>query len=185
MAGRKQPTYLQLIRPRMPKIFDADFRFDPHRASRLREGRDVTLVSTGFMTHFALEVAQALSAEGVQVELLHYPSVKPFDARTLVASARKTGAVVTVENQNVIGGLGGAVCEVLGEHHPVKVKRLGVPDRFGEVAEPDYLFDKHGFGPKQIAQACREMAGAVDATPTRRYRAGAVAVLPALFLLLE
>jgi transketolase len=159
MAGRKQPTYLQLIRPRMPKLFDVDFCFDPQSASRLREGRDVTLVSTGFMTHIALEVAQALSAEGVQVELLHYSAIKPFDARTLIESARRTGAVVTVENQNVIGGLGGAVCEVLGEHHPVKIKRLGVPDRFGEVAEPDYLFDKHGFGPTQIAQACREMAG--------------------------
>jgi transketolase len=159
MAGRKQPTYLQLIRPKMPKLFDPDFRFDPHRASRLREGQDVTLVSTGFMTHIALEVAQGLSAEGVQVELLHYSAIKPFDAQSLIESARKTGAVVTVENQNVIGGLGGAVCEVLGEHHPVKIKRLGIPDRFGEVAEPDYLFDKHGFGPKQIAQACREMAG--------------------------
>ena len=64
---------------------------------------------------------------------------------------------MTVENQNIIGGLGGAVCEVLSEQHPVPVKRLGIPDKFGEVATEDYLFDKHGFGPKHIAHACRAM----------------------------
>jgi len=66
----------------------------------------------------------------------------------------------TVENQNIIGGLGSAACEVLSEQHPVRVKRLGIPDRFGEVADQDYLFDKHGFGPKHIAKACRELARA-------------------------
>ena len=92
------------------------------------------------------------------VDLLHYPSVKPFDARTLIDSARKTGAVVTVENQSIVGWLGSAVCEVLSEHNPVRVKRLGIPDQFGEVADQDYLFNKHGFGPEHIAQACRELA---------------------------
>ena len=66
--------------------------------------------------------------------------------------------MVTVENQNIIGGLGSAACEVLGERCPVRVKRLGVPDRFGEVATEEYLFDKHGFGPRHIAEACRAMA---------------------------
>jgi transketolase len=118
----------------------------------------VTLVATGFMTRFALEAARSLAAEGLGVDLLHYPSVKPFDRERLIASARKTGRVVTVENQSIIGGLGGAVCEVLSAHHPVRVKRLGVPDRFGEVGDQDYFFEKHGFGPRHIAQACREMA---------------------------
>jgi transketolase len=96
----------------------------------------------------------------VSVEVLHYPSVKPFDATTLVSSARKTRGVVTVENQNIIGGLGSAVCEALSEHCPTRVIRLGVPDQFGEVASEPYLFDKHGFGPKQIADACRHVARA-------------------------
>jgi transketolase len=94
----------------------------------------------------------------VQVDLLHYPSVKPFDVQTLIESARKTGAVVAVENQNIIGGLGSAVCEALSEHYPVRVKRLGIPDQFGEVADQDYLFNKHQFGPEHIANACRELA---------------------------
>ncbi|MCK7469766.1 MAG: hypothetical protein MZU95_02400 [Desulfomicrobium escambiense] len=84
----------------------------------------------------------------------------PSTRETLIDSAQKTGAVVTVENQNIVGGLGSAVCEVLSEQHPVRVKRLGIPDQFGEVADQDYLFNKHGFGPEHIAQACRELARA-------------------------
>ncbi|MFO7709965.1 MAG: transketolase C-terminal domain-containing protein [Desulfobacterales bacterium] len=158
MAEHRQPTYLQLVRFKMPQIFEEGCRFDPQRAVRLAEGADVTLVATGFMTRFARDAARELAAEGIGVDLLHYPSVKPFDAQALIDSARRTGGVVTVENQSTIGGLGSAVCEVLAEHHPVRVKRLGVPDRFGEVGDQEYLFNKHGFGPQHIAQACRDMA---------------------------
>lgn len=158
MAASRQPTYMQLIRSKVPKIFDAEYAFNPEKAVVLREGRDVTLVSTGYMTQFAVGVVEELARAGVSVELLHYPSVKPFDVATLVASAQKTRGVVTVENQNIIGGLGGAVCEALSEQCPTRVIRLGVPNQFGEVASEQYLFDKHGFGPKQIADACRRMA---------------------------
>ena len=157
MAATQQPTYMQLIRSKVPKIFDAEYAFNPEKAVVLREGRDVTLVSTGYMTQFAVAVVDELARAGVSVELLHYPSVKPFDAATLVASAQKTRGVVTVENQNIIGGLGGAVCEALSEQCPTRVIRLGVPNQFGEVASEQYLFDKHGFGPKQIADACRRI----------------------------
>jgi len=158
MASTRQPTYMQLVRHKVAKIFDAEYAFDPERAVLLRAGRDVTLVATGYMTQFALLVADELRREGVSVELLHYPSVKPFDAATLVASAQKTRAVVTVENQSILGGLGGAVCEVLSEQCPTRVVRLGVPNQFGEVASEQYLFDKHGFGPAHIAAACRRLA---------------------------
>lgn len=158
MAASQQPTYMQLVRLKMPKLFEEGTPFDPNQAKRLHEGKDVTLVATGFMTRFALDVVRQLAGEGVKVDLLHYPSVKPFDTQTLIDSARKTGAVVTVENQSIIGGLGSAVCEALSEQHPVRVKRLGIPDRFGEVADQDYLFAKHGFGPEHIARACRELS---------------------------
>jgi transketolase len=157
MAVHKQPTYMQLIRGKVGQVFDDSITFDPNKAAILREGSDVTLVSTGYMTQFTHQVADELKAAGIGVELLHYPSVKPFDAATLIASVKKTGAVVTVENQNIIGGLGSAVCEALCEACPTPVKRLGVPDQFGEVASEGYLFDKHGFGPKNIADACRAM----------------------------
>jgi len=146
---------MQLLRPRVAPVFDEDVTFDPGKAVVLREGADVTVVSTGYMTQFTRKVAAELADEGIEVEPLHYPSVKPFDADTLVESAKKTRAVATVENQSIIGGLGGAVCEVLSERHPTPVKRLGVPDRFGEVATEEYLFEKHRFGPKHIAEACR------------------------------
>ena len=157
MAKTKQPTYMQLVRSKVEKVFDETFSFDPHKAVVVAKGSDVTLVSTGYMTHAALQAVRELAKENVSVELLHYSSVKPFDTGTLIASARKTGAVVTVENQNIIGGLGSAVCETLCENYPVPVKRLGVPDRFGEVANEEYLFNKHGFGPSHIMDACRKI----------------------------
>ncbi len=157
MASKNQPTYMQLIRPKVPQVFDDSYKFDPNNAVVIREGSDVTLVSTGFMTHAAIKAADELANEGINVELIHYPSVKPFDAETLVSSAKKTGAVVSVETQNIIGGFGGAVCEVLSEQCPTPTKRLGIPDQFGEVATADYLYNKHGFGPKHIVEACKKI----------------------------
>ena len=157
MAASNQPTYMQLIRPKQPQVFDEFYKFDPTKAVVVRQGSDVTLVSTGFMTHAAIKAADELASKGCSVEHIHYPSVKPFDADTLVASAKKTRAVVTVETQNTLGGLGSAVSEVLGEQCPTLIKRLGIPDEFGEVATAGYLYEKHGFGPKHIVAACVEM----------------------------
>ena len=154
MAAEKQPTYLQLIRDKMAPIFGEDASFDPLKAKVLREGTDVTIVTTGFSTQLAYKALALCDEKKISAELIHYPSVKHFDADTLVASARKTGFVVAVENQSVIGGLGSAVCEVLSERHPVKVKRLGAQDRFGEVGSLDYLCELIGISPKQIAEAC-------------------------------
>lgn len=167
MAEYEGPVYMQLIRPKQPQVFDYSYKFNPDKAVVLHEGTDVTLVSTGYMTPFALRAADEVKANGLSVEVLHYPCVKPFDAKTLVASAKKTGAVVTVETQNIIGGLGSAVCEVLSESHPTPVKRLGIPDKFGEVATEGYLFQKHGFGLEHIKDACAKMATPAGATIPR------------------
>ncbi len=158
MAAHQGPVYMQMIRMKQPKIFDETYVFQPGKSVCLHEGDDATLASTGYMTSFALKAAVELEAEGVGVHLLHCPSIKPFDADSLVASATRTKGVVTVENQSTLGGLGGAVCEILAERHPVKVTRLGVPDRFGEIASEEYLFNKHGFGVEHIKQACRACA---------------------------
>lgn len=159
MAKVKQPTYMQLIRAKVTKIFDENYVFEPGKAVVIKEGDDVTIVSTGYMTHFAIKAVEQLAQKGISAELLHCPSVKPFDAETLVSSAKKTNAVVTVETQNIIGGLGGAVCEILAEQYPTRVKRLGIPDKFGEVASEEYLFNKHGFGIKHIIAACEQLKG--------------------------
>ncbi len=157
MAASKKPEYMQLIREIHAPIFDEDYQFDPNKARVLDDGTDVTLVTTGLTTQFARNAVAELKAEGIEVEHIHYPSVKPFDADTLIDSVKKTNTVVTAENQNVIGGLGGAVCEVLAEHYPAKVKRLGAQDRFGEVGDVPYLSDTLGFSSAKIAGACREM----------------------------
>ncbi|MGL4369468.1 MAG: transketolase family protein [Spirochaetota bacterium] len=154
MVAHKQPMYLQLIREKMAPIFDENVTFDPMKAQVIQSGTDVTLVSTGFATQTAFKALELCKNAGVSVELIHYPSVKPFDADTLISSAKKTGTVVTVENQSIIGGLGGAVCETLAENCPVKVKRLGAADRFGEVGTLDYLCELINISPKQIAEAC-------------------------------
>lgn len=160
MAAAVQPTYMQLVRSKVTALFDETYVFDPQKSVRLRQGGDVTIVATGYMTQFAVKAADELLKEGIGADILHFPSVKPFDVDGLVASAKKTGAVVSVENQEIIGGLGGAVCETLSEHHPVKVRRLGIPDKFGEVATENYLFDKHGFGVKHIVEAVRSLVRA-------------------------
>ena len=157
MAASKKPEYMQLIREVHAPIFSEDYEFDPLKARVLDEGSDVTLVTTGLTTQFARKAVAELKEEGILAEHIHYPSVKPFDVDTLLASVKKTNAVVTAENQNVIGGLGGAVCEVLAENYPAKVKRLGAQDRFGEVGDVPYLSETLGFSAAKIARACREM----------------------------
>ncbi|MGQ9844223.1 MAG: transketolase family protein [Spirochaetota bacterium] len=157
MAINHQPTYMQLLRAKMPIIFNENFAFDPIKATKISEGSDVTIVTTGYTTHLAVKAVEQLHKAGIRAEHLHYSSVKPFDQQSLIQSAQKSGAVVTVENQNIIGGLGGAVCEVLSEKNPVKVKRLGIQDAFGEVATEEYLLNKHGFNVEHIVNACNEM----------------------------
>ena len=157
MAASKTPEYMQLIREVKPPIFDESYVFDPRQARVLDQGSDVTVVTTGLTTIFAREAVAMLKQENIRAEHIHYPSVKPFDVETLLKSVKKTHAVVTAENQNVIGGLGGAVCEVLAGNYPVRVKRLGAQDRFGEVGDVPYLSEALGFSAKDIAAACREM----------------------------
>jgi transketolase len=150
MAEFQGPVYMQLIRGIQPKLFGPEYQFALGRAVILSEGQDVTLVSTGFTTPYGRKAVELLRAKGVSVEHLHYPTVKPFDTETLIASAKKTRFVVSVENQNILGGLGSAVCETLSDRYPVPVKRLGVPDRFGEVGSEEYLMEKHRFGISNI-----------------------------------
>ncbi|MFO8080575.1 MAG: transketolase C-terminal domain-containing protein [Armatimonadota bacterium] len=156
MAEHEGPMYMQMIRPTQPQIFDHDYAFDPATAVRMSEGDAATLISTGWMTQFAQQAVAELEDDGVAVDHFHYASVKPFDEDSLLESAATTGHVVTVENQSVIGGLGGAACEVLSEKMPTRVTRLGVNDQFGEVATEQYLLDKHEMNVEHIKQACRE-----------------------------
>lgn len=157
MVKEDQPTYMQLIREKVSPVFDDNCTFDPHQAKILSTGTDVTIATTGFTTHIAVNAVKKLKEAGVSAEHIHYPSVKPFDAKTLIESAKKTKCVVTVENQTIIGGFGSACCEVLSENNPVILKRLGANDRFGEVGDLAYLIKLIGIGEDDIVNACREI----------------------------
>ncbi len=153
MAVDKRPTYLRLAREATPVITTADTPFEIGKAYVFREGTDVTLISTGTMTYQALEAAEMLKKDSIDAEVIHVPTIKPLDDAVIIKSVRKTGAVVTAEEGQIIGGLGGAIAELLSEEHPTPVKRIGMKDRFGESGTPDELLEHFGLDAKHIRLA--------------------------------
>ena len=151
------PVYLRMTRDPSPVIFGPDHRFEIGRGYVVREGRDVTIISTGVQTTRALEAADILAAEGVSAHLLHVPTVKPLDEQAVVEAAARTGAVVTAEDHTIIGGLGGAVAEVLGERRPTPMRRVGLRDTFGESGPNEALLEKYGLTAGHVAAAAREL----------------------------
>ena len=153
MARDKRPNYLRLARETTPIITTAETPFEIGKAYVFEKGVDVTLVATGTMTYQALVAAEKLYKDGIEAEVIHAPTIKPLDAETILKSVRKTGAVVTAEEGQVIGGLGGAIAELLAEEHPVPLKRVGMLDRFGESGAPDQLLEHFGLDAKHIRLA--------------------------------
>lgn len=149
------PAYLRLTRDPSPVIFDASYRFEIGRAVRLREGTDITLISTGIQTSRTLQAADMLKAQGISTLVVHVPTLKPLDADTIIAAAEQTGLVVTAEEHSILGGLGGAVAEVLCEHRPTPLVRVGVHDVYAESAPNDALLEKYGVTARHVAEAAR------------------------------
>ena len=151
--------YLRLARKEMPRVFDDDYHFDLFRADTLREGADVTVFTSGYPTADVVAVAEELSREGLSCQVVNVHTIKPIDRETVVAAARKTGVVVTVENHNIIGGLHSAVLEALA-HERIPVYAVGVEDRFGEVGKLPYLRQAMGLTPEHIKAVIKEAADA-------------------------
>ena len=122
------PVYLRLTRPNTPIMFDDSYQFELGKATTVREGDDVTVFSTGTHTTRVFEAAALLAADGIEVKLVHVPTIKPLDEDAIVEAARATGFVITAEEHTIIGGLGGAVAETLGDRCPLPVKRIGLAD---------------------------------------------------------
>jgi transketolase len=153
MAADSRPTYLRLAREATP-IFTTDKTpFEIGKAYVLEAGEDITLIATGTMTYQALVAASLLYKDGISAEVIHVPTIKPLDATTILKSVKKTGAVVTAEEGQIAGGLGGAIAELLSDEHPVPVKRIGMRDRFGESGAPNELLEHFGLTAKQIRLA--------------------------------
>lgn len=157
MAKDSRPNYIRLAREATPVFTKADAPFEIGKAYVLREGKDVSIIATGLMTYNALVAAEKLLKDGIDAEVVHVPTIKPLDDKTIVASVKKTGAVVTAEEAQITGGLGGAVAELLAEEHPAPIQRVGVKDRFGESGKPAELFEKFGLTPKHIAMAAHQV----------------------------
>ena len=149
------PVYLRVGKLPVPVVTDEDTPFEIGKAVRLREGDDVTLLTTGSMASETLGAADLLAAEGVKAEVLHLHTIKPLDAEAVIASVTKTGCAVTAEEHSVVGGLGSAVAEVLSEHLPAPLERVGTKDTFGLSGTMDELFDYFGLRAANIAQAAR------------------------------
>ena len=157
LAQDKRPAYLRLAREATPIISTEKTPFEIGKAYVYAKGDDITLISTGTMTYHALAAAEMLFKDGIDVEVVHCPTIKPLDAVTVLQSVKKTKKVITLEEGQINGGLGGAVCELLSEEFPVPVKRIGIRDRFGESGRPDELMEHFGLTAKHIALAAHKM----------------------------
>lgn len=157
IAEDSRPTYLRLAREPTPVITTDKTPFVLGKAYVMTEGVDLTIVSTGTMTYHAMAAAELLFKSGIDVEVVHCPTIKPLDNVTILKSAQKTRAVITAEEAQINGGLGGAVAELLSEEYPVPLKRIGMRDRFGESGKPEELMQHFGLTAKHLVLAAHDI----------------------------
>lgn len=146
------PAYLRLGRPAVPVLYDEAVDFEIGRGIRIREGSDAAIIACGYMVHKSLEAAEILAGQGIEVSVIDMHTVKPLDCELVLETARQTGAILTVEEHSIIGGLGSAVCELVSEFQPVPVKRMGLEDVFGQSGTPDELIKFYGLTAERIVE---------------------------------
>ena len=153
------PYYFRFTRDKTPVITTKDTPFEIGKAYVCIEGKDVTIAACGPLLHEAILAARELEKEGISAEVINCHTIKPFDVETLVASAKKTKCCVTVEEHQITGGFGGAVCESLSRNFPVPIESVGMPDCFGESGEPEELLTKYGMKASDIVKAVKKVVG--------------------------
>ena len=153
------PVYLRFGRLAVPVINDRpDYKFELGKGVVLREGKDITIIATGLPVSNCLEAAEKLAADGIDAKVINIHTIKPLDEELVVAAAKETGKVVTVEEHSVIGGLGSAVCDVLAEKAPTKVMKIGINDTFGESGPAVELLKKYGLDTESIYEKIKEFS---------------------------
>lgn len=157
LAGNVGGAYLRLAREKSPVVTTAATPFALNKAQIFREGEDVTIVACGIMVYQALVAAEQLAKKGIEAEVINCPVIKPLDSVRLLASIKKTGRVVTCEEGQIAGGLGGAVAELVSERHPVPMRRIGMRDHFGESGDPNELLEHFGLTAPHIAKAAQDV----------------------------
>jgi len=150
-AEHKGPVYIRIARTSLPDIYDDSYKFSS-KASVLKEGSDVSIITNGETLIEVLDAAAALKERGIKADVIDMSCVKPIDKETVINSAKKTKRVITVENHSVIGGLGSAVCEVLSEYYPVKVSRIGINDEFGQSGPAKELMNFYGLSAEKLTE---------------------------------
>jgi len=154
-ASYDGPVYIRLTREKVPAIFK-DYHYDTDRAIVLHEGSDATIIACGYMLAEALKAAKDLKHEGLDVGVVNMHTVKPIDSEAIIKAARATGAIVTAEEHSIIGGLGGAVAEVLSENYPAPLRRIGIRDIFGKSGDPMDLMARYNLKPHDIVKAAKD-----------------------------
>lgn len=162
IAGYEGPVYLRLARDPGPAICPVGYQFILGRSVVLRQGTAITLIGAGAETARVMAAADLLAREGVQAHVLHVPTLKPLDVQGILLAAARTGRVVTAEDHSIIGGLGSAVAEVLGEHCPLPMRRVGLDDCYAESAPDDLLLEKYGLTAAHIASAAKALLARWD-----------------------
>ncbi len=150
------PVYLRTGRSPIPDIFDNSFKFEIGKGRIVREGSDITVIAVGVMVHRAIAAAEIMENQGISCRVVNMSTIKPIDKELIIESAEKTGAVITAEDHNIMGGLGGAVAEVIVENCPVPVFRVGIKDQFAESGDPLELAAKYHLMPQDIADAAKK-----------------------------
>lgn len=157
LADYEGPAYIRFGRANVPVINDSpDYKFELCKARTLKEGKDVSIIATGILVSTALEAAEMLKADGIDAEVINISTIKPLDEEAVIASAKKTGKVVTAEEHSIIGGLGSAVCECLAEKCPTPVKRIGINDVYGESGPAAKLLEKYGLDTNGVYKSVKE-----------------------------
>jgi transketolase len=157
IANHHGPVYLRFGRPKVAMFTSPEQKFEIGKAWHIHEGKDVTIIATGHLVWKAIDAARKLEAEGISVDLINIHTIKPLDVAAIVKSASKTGAVVTAEEHQIIGGLGSMVALELARHQPVPIEFVGVNDTFGESGTPDQLMTKYGLDAVNIFQAVKKV----------------------------
>ncbi len=151
------PVYIRLGRAPVPVIHEENYEFKIGKGEVLREGKDVLIVATGIMVAKALEAAETLSKENIEATVVNMSTIKPLDAELIVSLAKDIKKVITAEEHSIIGGLGSAVAEVLSEECPVKLKRIGLKDVFGQSGTPEALLKHYGLTSEDIVKAAKDI----------------------------
>ncbi|MBB4953612.1 transketolase [Agrobacterium vitis] len=156
-ASYAGPCFLRLSRVGVPDLLPEGHQYVLGKANTLRDGADVTLIANGTLTHRMMKAADILAGLGISARVLNMATVRPIDEEAIIAAAKETGAIVTAEEHSVFGGLGSAVAEVVVDHAPVPMKRLGVPGIFAPTGSAEFLLDEFGMSPAAIADAAQAL----------------------------